>query len=471
MRLQVAAKGLLQGWRGKVYSFGPGALDAVGSHVAELGKTALVVASGGRWLRAGLDTVVGSLQREGIRVVEAPGEAGPFVPGARPNAPRDDVFRLAAAVGQADAEVIVAIGGGSTIDAVKAAAALAALGADRGGVEQDGAVLEALFGAGRVSSALGAAGAAMRAVVAVQTAASSAAHLTKYANVTDPGAQQKKLIVDQALVPPAAAFDYSVTASAPVSLVLDGAFDGMAHCLEVLWGSRPSEGGAVTSIGGVGESIGGAGESIDGASSGDDLIAQVATCGVELIVKYLPAAIGDSSSPQAGEARVALGLGTDLGGYAIMLGGTNGPHLNSFSLVDLASHGQACGVLNPYWAVFLAPAIEPQLRMVGDIYHRHGYLETSPADLGGRDLGRAVAQGMLSFAASLGYPTTLGELPGWRPDHIERALRAAKDPQLAMKLRNLPLPLDATQVDEYMRPVLLAAATGDFSLIREYRAG
>jgi hypothetical protein len=189
MRLQVAAKGLLQGWRGKVYSFGPGALDAVGSHVAELGKTALVVASGGRWLRAGLDTVVGSLQREGIRVVEAPGEAGPFVPGARPNAPRDDVFRLAAAVGQADAEVIVAIGGGSTIDAVKAAAALAALGADRGGVEQDGAVLEALFGAGRVSSALGAAGAAMRAVVAVQTAASSAAHLTKYANVTDPDSE------------------------------------------------------------------------------------------------------------------------------------------------------------------------------------------------------------------------------------------------------------------------------------------
>ena len=35
-------------------------------------------------------------------------------------------------------------------------------------------------------------------VVAVQTAASSGAHLTKYSNITDPVTGQKKLIVDEA---------------------------------------------------------------------------------------------------------------------------------------------------------------------------------------------------------------------------------------------------------------------------------
>ena len=45
-------------------------------------------------------------------------------------------------------------------------------------------------------------------VVAVETAASSGAHLTKYSNITDPVTGQKKLIIDEAIVPPASVFDY-----------------------------------------------------------------------------------------------------------------------------------------------------------------------------------------------------------------------------------------------------------------------
>jgi alcohol dehydrogenase len=50
--------------------------------------------------------------------------------------------------------------------------------------------------------------------------------------------------------------------------------------------------------------------------------------------------------------------------------------------------------------------------------------------------------------------------------HVARALTAAKNPQLESKLRNMPVPLSAGQVDEYMGPVLRAAVSGDFSLIR-----
>jgi len=58
------------------------------------------------------------------------------------------------------------------------------------------------------------------------------------------------------------------------------------------------------------------------------------------------------------DSRESLGLGTDLGGYAIMVGGTSGPHLTSFSLVDVLSHGRACAIMSPYYTVFFAPAIQ-----------------------------------------------------------------------------------------------------------------
>jgi len=46
-------------------------------------------------------------------------------------------------------------------------------------------------------------------------------------------------------------------------------------------------------------------------------------------------------------------------------------------------------------------------------------------------------------------------------------LAAAQNPQLEMKLKNMPVPLSASMVDEYMAPVLQAAETGDFDLIKD----
>ena len=61
--------------------------------------------------------------------------------------------------------------------------------------------------------------------------------LTKYSNITDVSTGQKKLIVDEAIVPVQPVFDYEVTFGAPVSLTADGALDGIAHSLEVLYGA------------------------------------------------------------------------------------------------------------------------------------------------------------------------------------------------------------------------------------------
>jgi alcohol dehydrogenase class IV len=166
------------------------------------------------------------------------------------------------------------------------------------------------------------------------------------------------------------------------------------------------------------------------------------------------------------EGRIALGLGTDLGGYSIMLGGTSGPHLGSFSLIDILTHGRACALLNPYYTVLFSSVIQDQLNVVGAIFKESGYIKEEIKNLSGKQLGLAVANGMIAFARDLNFPTTLKEA-GATKEHIKRMLAAAKNPQLKMKLQNMPAPMDAEKgdVDRLMRPVLEAAFTGDLNLI------
>ena len=56
---------------------------------------------------------------------------------------------------------------------------------------------------------------------------------------------------------------------------------------------------------------------------------------------------------------------------------------------------------------------------------------------------------MVKFSKFVGYPTCLSDVRGFSKEHIKRCLIAAKDPQLEMKLKNMPVPLNAGLVDEY----------------------
>jgi len=417
------ANRLLKEFKGDSYLHGVGVLGQVGERVAGLCKgsaRALFVSDRFPGSEPFLVTIRQSLGWAGVQVVAE--EAG-----AAPNAPRQDVERITQAMGQVRPDALVSFGGGSTIDAVKAANILYTLGGS----------IEDYFGTGLVSQALATQGRQLLPHVAIQTAASSGAHLTKYSNITDLATGQKKLVVDDAIVPPQAAFDYQVTLSAPLSLTADGALDGISHALEVLY-------------------------SAVGKPAYPNVL-PVSLEAIRLVVTYLPKVLKE---PANLDARHALGLATDLGGYTIMLGGTNGAHLTSFSLVDILSHGRACGLLNPYYTVFFAPAVEEPLYQVAQIYHQQSYLPEDPAHLSGRALGLATARAMISFERAIGFPATLGEVPGFSPAHIEKALAAAKDPQLKMKLENMPVPLSAETVDEYMAPILRSAQSGDLELIK-----
>jgi alcohol dehydrogenase len=110
--------------------------------------------------------------------------------------------------------------------------------------------------------------------------------------------------------------------------------------------------------------------------------------------------------------------------------------------------------------------IQSQLEGIGAIFKEAGYIKGEIKNLSGRTLGLVVAKGMLAFAKDLNFPTTLKEA-GATKEHIERMLAAAQNPQLKMKLQNMPTPMDAEKgdVDRLMKPVLEAAFTGDLSLI------
>jgi alcohol dehydrogenase len=414
------ARALIREYKGDNYIFGPGVLGKVGPVVASLGTRTALIYDVYPDNEKPLGTIRGSLASAGVQLVKE-------IEGARPNVPRDDLARITEELRPVQADVVVCFGGGSTIDAAKAASMLCSL---------DGTI-EDYFGVGKVTEALQRTGKKLRPVVALQTAASTGAHLSKGSNITDFKTGQKKLVVDEALIPPKAIFDYDLSMSMPRHFTADGALDGVAHMLEVLFDStgKPYHGKMM----------------------------EVAEVGIRLIVAYLEQAM---EAPCDVEARTALGLGTDLGGYATGLGGTNGAHLNSFSLVDILTHGRACAIMNPYYTVFFAPAVEESLRMVGKIYQDAGFADSDIASLKGRELGEAVARAMVAFSKRIGFPTALGEVPGFTQAHIERALSAAKDPALRMKLENMPVPMSAETVDEYMGPILEAAKTGDLSLIK-----
>ena len=429
------AKKILKDWKGENYTLGEGILEATGKYAKKYGKKAALVVTelGQAWIEKPMEQVKASLKANGV--------AFEMINGARPNAPREDVYRISLQVARSKSDLIVALGGGSTIDAGKAAAVLNTytpsevreiLGAALGEADS----IEPYFGVGIVTKIKEKTGRAVMPVVAVETAASSGAHLTKYSNITDLVTGQKKLIVDEAIVPPSSVFDYSLTLDSPMSLTLDGGLDGIAHAWEVFMGTG---GGAF------------------------EKVKEVAELCLRLVVYGLQRVKKDKKDL---EGRIALGLGTDLGGYSIMLGGTSGPHLGSFSLIDILSHGRACALLNPYYTVLFAPVVQNQLKIAADVFKEAGYISGDVKKLSGRDLGVAVAQGMIAFARDLNFPITLKEAGATR-EHLDRMLVAAKNPQLKMKLQNMPTPMDAEKgdVDRLMKPVLEAAFTGDLSLI------
>ena len=214
------AKELLTKFKGGNYLYGINVLGDIGPLAAQFGTSAALIATEFPGAQQRLQTIKLALTAAGVERVEE-------IAGPAPNAPMEDLSRITEALRSVDPDLVISFGGGSTIDVTKAAEVLRTLGGD----------IEDYFGTNKVSSALNETDKELLPHVAIQTAASSAAHLTKYSNITNVSSGQKKLIVDEAIIPIQPVFDYSTTFNAPPGLTADGALDGIAHSLEVLYGA------------------------------------------------------------------------------------------------------------------------------------------------------------------------------------------------------------------------------------------
>ena len=178
------ARALLHDFKGDAYLYGAGVLSNVGKSAAAEGKRAVLVRDTFPGSDSFVQVIRNSLIESGVKLT---GE----INGARPNCPREDLFRITEELKVADPDVIISFGGGSTIDGTKAAEVL----------RTPGGSIDDYFGTGIVTKTLAKKGKSLTPHVAIQTVASSAAHLTKYSNITDISTGQKKLIVDEAIVP------------------------------------------------------------------------------------------------------------------------------------------------------------------------------------------------------------------------------------------------------------------------------
>ncbi|MGM0365987.1 MAG: iron-containing alcohol dehydrogenase [Actinomycetota bacterium] len=413
------AEKLLKEYKKDSYSFGIGCLDDAGRYAAQFGENTLLIISSGSWAEPLREKISSTLKQNSIKCIQT-------LDTPSPNTPIDEVMEMAMAVKDAEPDCILCVGGGSAIDCAKAANIAAVLETED---------LEPFLGVDKVRPALDKEAKELYPLVAVQTNAASGSHLSKNAVITYTDIGQKKLISDPCIVPHRAVFDYSVTKSQGRNLTIDGALDGFSHSLEIYYGSKD-----------------------------DNLAQDICLTSISMIVKWLPLLAKELGNV---EYRKVMGLATDLGGYALMLGNTNGAHLNSFSMVDLATHGRACAILNPYYTVFFAPAIVRKLEKLAEIFSK--YMEYRKG-MDARKLGEAVAGAMLSFYESIGFPATLAQLEGFSDETIKKALEAAKNPQLKVKLKSMPVPLNAETIDEYMGPVLKAAKTGNLKTVKNLPA-
>ncbi len=125
------ARVLLRQFKSNSYLFGTDVLTRVGEVAAAAAKRAALV----RGTFSGSDDYVelirDSLAKSQVSLVAE-------IKGAGPNCPREDLYRITDSLRETDADVVVSFGGGSTIDAAKAAEVLRTLNGE----------IDAYFGTG-----------------------------------------------------------------------------------------------------------------------------------------------------------------------------------------------------------------------------------------------------------------------------------------------------------------------------------
>jgi len=295
--------------------FGPGRLDELGEVAAALGRRALLVTTRPSPSRAGpLDRARASLERAGVSVEH--------YPGAVPNPTTESVDAGSVRAREFRADLVIGLGGGSSMDTAKAIAV---------GATHPGRAWDYLFFKKAPTSAT-------LPVVAVTTTSGTGSHVTQVAVMTEAATRTKSAIYHPLLFPRVAIVDPDLMASVPPHVTASTGFDALAHAFE-----------SFIHVGG---------------NAYADLLALEA---MALVRRHLPTAVraGDDR-----EARRGMAWADTLAGLCIASAGVTLPHGIGMTIGGFAPqvmHGEALAVVYPEFLRFTWASAVPRFAALGRI--------------------------------------------------------------------------------------------------------
>ena len=363
--------------------FGRGRREETGEVAAEYGDTALVVTTRSAMQDAGfLDDVLTSLEGAGV-------DAEVF-DGVQPNPTVENVIETIEAAG--DADVVVALGGGSPTDTAKAAAmSLATFD----GTPNRGDVWECVSGESAIEEALP--------LVVLPSTSGTGSHVDPWSVVTYTDEDAKVGFGDDVLMPQEAVVDPEILDEMPARLAARTGFDAFCHLNE----SYVAEGA-------------------------DALTDAQALRGMELVDRHLSRSVEGSS-----EARDAMAVADTFAGFCETTSGVVATHAIAHAISAFepdVAHGDALAAVASEVARYNVENGDDETK------RRYGEVaETLGVPIADRKLDAPlVVDAMDELVADLGLGASVGELVDASPE----ALAENAATYMGMALENNPVEVE-----------------------------
>ena len=375
--------------------FAAGSLSRVGEIASQYGKRALLVTGGGSVKRNGtFDRALKSLNEAGISVFECEG--------VEPNPRLTSVKRGAATARTNDCDLVIALGGGSVMDAAKVMAAA---------VFYDGDPWDMIFH-GQADPYV-----PTRALplITVPTLAATGSEMNCGAVISNEATKEKSFVQADCLYPKVALLDPELTLSVPKDQTAYGVCDLITHITESYFNG-----------------------------SGDTPIQDRFAEGTILTaMEYGPKAIADGKDLNA-RSQVQWAATVALNGWIQSGSGSVGypVHMieHTVSAYHDVTHGAGLAIINPSWMRFAAQTAPAKFVQFAE--RIFGLTATGPDDL---ECALAGIDRFEAFLKSIGCPTRLSEVGIDEPlieNYAKETLRIIHDEN-----GRLPARVPMTQAD------------------------
>lgn len=282
-------------------------------------------------------------------------------------------------------DIILAIGGGSALDAAKLIALLAS----------HGGPLSRFYGENAVPGPV-------VPVVAVPTTAGTGSEVTPIAVVSDPGRELKVGISSPHLIPVAAVVDPDFTMGSPASVTAFSGIDALVHAVESYTAAPPETGWTGTlSV-------------FTGRNAFSDVLALQAA---RKLGAWLTVAVAEPANRQA---REEVALGSLLAGISFGSTGTHLSHALQYPIgaITKTPHGLGTGLMLPYVldACRIAPAVAERIAAIGTALGSNAAGTAERAD--------DAITSIIRINRAIGVPASLADI-GINKDQLPRVAELA----------------------------------------------